>query len=653
MAISANGRVLASAQSGRVPLIRVWDPATAHTVAHLHAHDRDVSVVALSSDGSVLCGFGKDSRCRDSLVLWDVQNALLGAGAQVLVSKCSAYPVTVLKFVPGQHTELISAGPQSIRYWRVKDGKIRSRTVSLQHKNLPAIPTFNAICFSFTGTVALNQHDDPRVYLASGEGLIVELCHTTKSLLRIIQAHSGPVLSLDWCSSFFVSGGADRVLRMWTADLSQPCLEAEHSGSVGAVAISPDKSEVAVGTLTNAVGLVKMISHSYTSIMRGHSGLIRAFAMHPSRNEFATGAEDGTVRVWDLDVMLQVYEFHVPAPHVAISLAFHPREEVLACGLTDGSVRIFDLPSASQIEELKQGRGSIGSVLYSLTGACLFAGGSDGRIVTYDCAHCYVPLQTIAAANGPLALALSADGKWVAAAGLGSSSVVLYNANSLQLTRCLECVSARQLSFTVDGALLCLNMDGSLLAFTPDAAVYDCLPTDETSGHKDVAVFTTSANCRYLVTSCETLMKVHAFPPVPGSSQTFVGHVGGAVHMAFSPQSDQLVTVGSDAAIFVWTFHGDRSVDLHTLVDHHIHEHSKALLKAEERQLSPVSVPPPFSANNSSTIAGRQFPFPGFEDDDDDDILAAAHQDPLLAKSLRSARYMAQRLAALATPPRN
>jgi len=68
------------------------------------------------------------------------------------------------------------------------------------------------------------------------------------SVIRVINgSNSGSVeaLSIDREGSYFVSGGADRIVKLWHYD--EGCLQytgVGHSGTITAVAISPDQKNI-------------------------------------------------------------------------------------------------------------------------------------------------------------------------------------------------------------------------------------------------------------------------------------------------------------------------------------------------------------------------------------------------------------------------
>lgn len=67
--------VIASAQLGTVPIIRLWDSEACTPLAILQQHASDMHTLSLSADGALLAAVGKDRRGRQLLAVWDVSEA--------------------------------------------------------------------------------------------------------------------------------------------------------------------------------------------------------------------------------------------------------------------------------------------------------------------------------------------------------------------------------------------------------------------------------------------------------------------------------------------------------------------------------------------------------------------------------------------------
>lgn len=162
------------------------------------------------------------------------------------------------------------------------------------------------------------------------------------------QLHEGCVEALDVREGLVATGAADRLLRLWGADLRQAHMEARHEGTVtgrwpgrrdassesgaseGAaaadrpvsptgIAVSPDGQRVAVGTASGALCLLDIPSRRYTTLLRSHTATVHAVALlahEPGLAQYCTAGADGTVRVWEGTTHEQVLELTAPGETV-------------------------------------------------------------------------------------------------------------------------------------------------------------------------------------------------------------------------------------------------------------------------------------------------------------------------------------------------
>ena len=101
LARSQDGGVLATAQSGSPPTIRIWDFKTSECLTVLSAPTVDIGTLTFSVDGSLLATFGRDVRARVVITVWDVSRIREGLHP-VFARQVSDFPITRRKFSPYQ-----------------------------------------------------------------------------------------------------------------------------------------------------------------------------------------------------------------------------------------------------------------------------------------------------------------------------------------------------------------------------------------------------------------------------------------------------------------------------------------------------------------------------------------------------------------------
>ena len=385
----------AAAQEGPLAIVRLWERRSGACLALLQQHACDMHALALSHDGTRLAAVGKDHRARQMLALWDISAADAPVPAVELVdAKVTLHHVRRLAFVPpaggsAEEPQLASCGFESVRFWRVKRGKLHCCGLPLQHHEGEMLLdlAFDPPPASPDEEAAAPDRPPVRMLVSSSGGKLFQVDPLARRLEYVFALHDGPIDALALGRGFAVTGGADGKLCAWRLDFGACWLERELEGPVVALSPSPDGLKLLAGTRRGAVGLLDFASGQLAPLLRAHTDFICAVASDPHNRELATASCDGTVRVWELDgAAPQLVEFEVPGG-CARSVAYHPADYSLACGFDDGTVRVFDIGSTSLLAEHRQHRGRVLALAHAHGARRLFSAASDGSLVAYDSAH--------------------------------------------------------------------------------------------------------------------------------------------------------------------------------------------------------------------------------------------------------------------------
>ena len=141
LAINVKNTLIASGQTGKFSLVRIWDFQTRKCLAIFRNHDHSLYLLEFSSCGKFLCGIGKDKQCKTLVIIWDLKDIKcsesigyqnLGSNTVRIVAKAHTdVHVTKVLFVNYDSSRLITCGRENVRIWRLKDDTLRSCAVNL------------------------------------------------------------------------------------------------------------------------------------------------------------------------------------------------------------------------------------------------------------------------------------------------------------------------------------------------------------------------------------------------------------------------------------------------------------------------------------------------------------------------------------------
>jgi len=80
--------------------------------------------------------------------------------------------------------------------------------------------------------------------------------------------------------------------------------------------MSSDGLSVLVGSENGCIGVLDLSSTAYQTRMRAHLDTVYQVAFDPHRDEFATVSKDGTIRVFGVHSLEQIYEVSNKTPTI-------------------------------------------------------------------------------------------------------------------------------------------------------------------------------------------------------------------------------------------------------------------------------------------------------------------------------------------------
>lgn len=191
------------------------------------------------------------------------------------------------------------------------------------------------------------------------------------------------------------------------------------------------------GTLPAAVGATRPAP---LRALIGHTGEVLAVAVSRSGSQALTGAEDRSLRLWDLTTGREVRRLGLAAV-IVTATAISADGRLWLTGGDDRGVRLWDASSGTVIALLQGHAASVSAVLFGPTARYAVSAASDGEVIVWDLPSGSV-IRRAAAGPGRLrSLALSRDGRYLLTAA-EDARVRLWDVGNLAPVRSFGPMSA-------------------------------------------------------------------------------------------------------------------------------------------------------------------------------------------------------------------
>ena len=302
-----------------------------------------------------------------------------------------------------------------------------------------------------------------------------------------IQAHDRDVstIALAWDSSFFVSAGKDRAIRLWTHSSSKnekltqnqqgsiqrpqnwkQALELDyHYDWVRSIALSPNNRFLVSGGWDHRVTLWDLATASRIRTLPESIKNLTKLSFAPDGRTIATGTATGAVTLWDLGTNQALIRLDVGSGYTR-GLLFNRDGHFFVTATDDSCVRFWNGKSSLPSKEIKGFDANIQTLDLSYDNSKLVVGCDNGKIYIVDLHD--PSFQTRPALSGHLgainAVKLFPDGKWLASSGK-DQTIRIWNLQKGEEIRKITSVDDEFCDLAVDFSALTLlagSVNGSV-----------------------------------------------------------------------------------------------------------------------------------------------------------------------------------------------
>ncbi|NJO71856.1 MAG: WD40 repeat domain-containing protein [Oscillatoriales cyanobacterium RM1_1_9] len=248
-----------------------------------------------------------------------------------------------------------------------------------QVQNFAQLPSpVNAIAFSPDGK-----------NLASGtqDGFVRIWDTGTGKVMATLEGDASPIWTVNYSpDGQELASGSDqwRILE-WNLVNQELFIPLEHAGPIWAVDISPNEQTIASASSDLTVRVWDRQSGLVLFNFPVHKDVVYAVAFSPDGTRIVSGSQDKTIKVMSLETgeVLHSLEDHTEGVR---ALAISPNGQTIVSGSFDDTVKVWNLETGKLIQTLAGHSGDVVSVAISPDGRLIASGSVDRTVKVWDLA---------------------------------------------------------------------------------------------------------------------------------------------------------------------------------------------------------------------------------------------------------------------------
>jgi len=209
---------------------------------------------------------------------------------------------------------------------------------------------------------------------------------------------------------------------------------------VRCIRYSPDGKMIAAGADDGFIRIWNLEDKSLVQEWSAHTSSLVSVSFSPDGKVLISAGQDATVVLWDVNTLRKILTIcETPnAPSSGTVPALSPDGSLLAVSWTDGFLRLYKLPSEKAVATYRCPQEKVNSICFSPDGTSVAVASLDNSVMIYDVTRPDSVPRPVNAGHTNLALcvAFSPDGRWIVS-GSKDKTVRFSRVNPLGLSAVL------------------------------------------------------------------------------------------------------------------------------------------------------------------------------------------------------------------------